>query len=59
MPETPFAETEVLMAIMEDDEEKAEALIEAMTPRERAELRHYGHRMTGVIYSIMRDKGEV
>lgn len=58
MDETPFTESEILLAVIRDDEEHAIEIIKTMTPRERLLLRHHGHRMTGLIYSIQNELGE-
>jgi hypothetical protein len=58
MDETPFPESEILLAVIRGDEEHAIEIIKTMTPRERLLLRHHGHQMTALITAIRRELGE-
>lgn len=51
MAETPYAETEVLLAVMRDDEEEALALLAEMTATERKALQGYADEVSRLAWS--------
>jgi hypothetical protein len=51
MAETPYAETEVLLAVMSGDEDAALALLADMTARERRALQEYADEVSRLAWS--------
>ena len=44
-PQTPFTETEALLAVMNDDTARLGALLDDMLPNELRELSEHAHRL--------------
>lgn len=49
MAVTPFAETECLLAVLNDDEQNATRIAEAMTRGEQAEFLHHLRRTASIV----------
>jgi hypothetical protein len=54
--QTPFVETELLLAVLEDDEDKALTLLDGMTDNETMQLMITMDRLAHLIrYGVLRD----